>query len=260
MTDRPSIPIWYELMSADPAAAKTFYDSVADWTIEAQPSGEMDYRMIDTRGGGLVGGVMRLTPEMQTGGAQPGWLFYLGVDDVDATVERVTAEGGGVLMPPWTIEGIGRMALVHDPSGVPFYVMRGASDEQSTAWDPDGLGKGAWCELASADQGAALRFYAAVFGWRHDDKMPMGPMGDYVFVDAGDQRLGAIMPRQSPEQPNRWMFYFKVADVGVAADKVTAGGGQVIMGPMEVPGGQRIVVAIDPAGAGVGFVSGDRPA
>jgi predicted enzyme related to lactoylglutathione lyase len=39
---------------------------------------------------------------------------------------------------------------------------------------------------------------------------------------------------------------------------VKAGGGNVIMGPMDVPGGQRIIVAVDPQGASVGFVSGER--
>src|SRR3546814_12070919 len=88
----------------------------------------MDDRMNNTADGGMVGGVMRLTDDMTQGGARPGWFFYIGVDDVDATVEKVTAEGGGVIMPPWTIEGVGRMALVRDPQGNPFYVMRGASE------------------------------------------------------------------------------------------------------------------------------------
>src|SRR3546814_6711168 len=98
----------------------------------------MDDRMNNTADGGMVGGVMRLTDDMTQGGARPGWFFYIGVDDVDATVEKVTAEGGGVIMPPWTIEGVGRMALVRDPQGNPFYVMRGASDENSTAFSRDG--------------------------------------------------------------------------------------------------------------------------
>src|SRR3546814_13787397 len=84
---------------------------------------------------------MRLTEDMTQGGARPGWFFYIGVDDVDATVEKVTAEGGGVIMPPWTIEGVGRMALVRDPQGNPFYVMRGASDENRTAFSRDGMGR-----------------------------------------------------------------------------------------------------------------------
>ena len=58
--------IWYELMTPDPAGSKRFYDAVvAGWTIEAQPSGEMDYRMITRSNGGNSGGVLRLTEEMQ---------------------------------------------------------------------------------------------------------------------------------------------------------------------------------------------------
>ena len=56
--------IWYELMTGDARAAKRFYDPVAGWDIEAQPSGKMDYRMIDT-GDGLVGGTLTLTREMR---------------------------------------------------------------------------------------------------------------------------------------------------------------------------------------------------
>src|SRR3546814_19544654 len=92
----------------------------------------MDYRMINTADGGMVGGVMRLTADMTQGGARPGWFFYIGVDDVDATVEKVTAEGGGVSMPPWTIGGVGRMPLVRDPQGTPNFALRGASHEKHT--------------------------------------------------------------------------------------------------------------------------------
>src|SRR3546814_15278463 len=88
-------------------------------------------------------------------------------------------------MPPWRIEGVGRMALVRDPQGNPFYVMRGASDENSTAFSRDGMGKCNWNELATTDQEGAHAFYAAVFGWTFPDRMPMGEMGDYVFVEIG---------------------------------------------------------------------------
>ena len=92
--------IWYELMTPDPAGSKRFYDAViAGWTIEAQPSGEMDYRMITRSDGGNSGGVLRLTEEMQGHGARPCWLGYLGVPDVDAAVARVEEDGGRTLMP-----------------------------------------------------------------------------------------------------------------------------------------------------------------
>lgn len=109
--------IWYELMTPDPAGSKRFYDAVvAGWTIEAQPSGDMDYRMITRSDGGNSGGVLRLTEEMQGHGARPCWLGYLGVPDVDAAVARVEEDGGRTLMPGHDIRGVGRIAMVTDPS------------------------------------------------------------------------------------------------------------------------------------------------
>jgi predicted enzyme related to lactoylglutathione lyase len=257
MTNPEGTPIWYELMTADPDASKAFYDDVIGWTVEAQPSGEMDYRMIDSgSGGGAVGGVMRLTEGMQAGGAKPTWLFYIGVNDVDASVEKIKTAGGSVLMPAWDIPGIGRIAMVADPQGIPFYVMRGASDDTSTAFDRMGMGMGKcnWNELSTPDQAAGNAFYATVFGWTYPDKMPMGPMGDYVFVNVGDQVIGATMNHPGDGPPPAWRFYFRAPDIEEAAAKVTKNGGTVHAGPMEVPGGDRIIVASDTHGVMFGVV------
>jgi len=247
-------PIWYELMTADPDASKAFYDTVIGWTIEAQPSGPMDYRMIDSGNGGQVGGVMRLTEEMIAGGAKPTWLFYIGVDDVDASIAKIEAAGGSVLMPAWDIPGIGRLAMVADPQGIPFYIMRGASDASSAAFERTGMGKCNWNELSTPDQAGANAFYASVFGWTYPDKMPMGDMGDYVFVEAGGQTIGATMQTPPQGQPSAWQFYFRAPDIEAAAAKVTTQGGTVRAGPMEVPGGDRIIVASDPHGVMFGVV------
>lgn len=80
--------IWYELITPDPDGARAFYEVVVGWTIEAQPSGEMDYRMISADDG-PVAGLMQLSPEMAAGGARPAWLGYAGVDDVDAMAASV---------------------------------------------------------------------------------------------------------------------------------------------------------------------------
>ena len=255
MSNPHGTPIWYELVTADPDASKTFYDSVIGWTIEAQPSGPMDYRMIGSGSGdGLVGGVMRLLPEMQAVGGKPGWLFYIGVDDVDTTADAIRAKGGQVRMGPVDLPNVGRLALVADPQGIPFYIMRGASDAASTAWDRSGMGKCNWNELATTDLAAANGFYADVFGWTYPDKMEMpGDMGDYVFVDAAGQTIGATM-RATEGQPPGWTFYFRAPDIEVAAESVRAHGGIVHAGPMVVPGGDRIIVAADPHGVPFGVV------
>ena len=254
MPNPEGTPIWYELLSADPDASKAFYDHVIGWTVEPQPSGEMDYRMITTVGGDNVGGLMRLSPEMQAGGAKPIWLFYIGVDDVDASFGKVTANGGGSLMAPFDIPGAGRAAFVTDPQGIPFYIMRGSSPEDSTAYDRTGMGKCNWNELITPDQAAANAFYADTFGWTYPDKMEMpGEMGDYWFVQAGDQTIGATMNAPVGEQPG-WRFYFRTPDIEATAAKVAEAGGTVLMGPQEVPGGDRIIVATDPHGVTFGAV------
>lgn len=253
MTNPHGTPIWYELITADPDASKAFYDQVIGWTVEAQPSGPMDYRMIDSGNDGLVGGVMRITPEMQASGAKPRWLFYLGADDVDATAKAITAHGGQVHMGPFDLPGVGRMAFVADPQGLPFYIMRGASEGTSTVWDRKAQGKCNWNELNTPDHAGANAFYAQVFGWSYPDKMPMGEMGDYVFVQAGEHTIGATMPAQ-PQTPPGWYFYFGVADIEAAAEAVRTNGGTVLQEPMEVPGGDRVIFASDPHGVLFGAV------
>ena len=107
MTNPAGNFIWYELMTPDPDGAKAFYDAVVGWNIDAQPAGDMDYRMINRAGGGNAGGVLRLTDELQAQGARPVWLGYLGVDDVDAMISSVEHAGGKTLMPAQDRPGVG---------------------------------------------------------------------------------------------------------------------------------------------------------
>lgn len=250
-------PIWYELLTPDREASTAFYEAVIGWSVGPRPDGEMDYRMIETADG-AVGGLMELSPEMLSGGVRPGWLFYLGVDDVDAAVARIGTLGGAVHMGPIDMEGVGRMAMVADPQGIPFYVMRGASDQESTAWQRDGMGKCNWNELVTPDPDAARAFYADVFGWTYPERMAMPEgMGDYVFIDAGGETIGATMGTGAGQPPG-WTFYFRAPDIDAAAAQVTAMGGTVHAGPMEVPGGDRIIVASDPQGAPFGVAAPGR--
>ena len=100
MTNSHGSFIWYELLTRDAKAAKAFYDTVVGWNIDAEaPPGGMDYRMINADDG-QVGGVMQLDANMIAGGARPVWLGYFGVDDVDATVAAMTADGEPVLFDP----------------------------------------------------------------------------------------------------------------------------------------------------------------
>ena len=239
--------IWYELVTNDTATAEAFYGNVVGWRFSGFGDGT-DYRLFSA-GEATVGGLLALNDKMRDDGARPGWLGYIAVDDVDASVARVEGAGGTVHMPAEDIEGVGRMALVADPQGVPFYVMRGASDERSDsfAYDRPRVGHCAWNELATTDSAAAWRFYGDVFGWTKDGALEMGPLGQYEFI-RHDEMIGAIMPKL-PEMPmSAWTYYFRVPDIDAAVGRVEAGGGQVLQPPMEIPGGDYSMSGLDPQG------------
>ncbi len=242
--------IWYELMTTDAPAAAALYGELHGWT--AQPSGPT-YTMLFKDGEG-VGGILALTPEQCAQGASPGWLGYVGVDDVDAGAAGFAANGGAIHMPPWDVPGVGRMALVADPQGAALYLMTPPAemrDRKSLAFAPERNGHFAWNELHTSDAEAAMAFYAARFGWVESQAMDMGPMGKYRIFDADGRSLGGMM--NSPNFPRTaWLPYVQVADAGARADRARALGAEILhAGP--VPGG-NMVQARDPQGAIFAFV------
>lgn len=256
------MPIWYELMTPDPAAVATFYRAVGGWDIPAQgnamPNGS-EYREIKRADGGNLGGVLTLTKEMQEGGAPPGWLPYFHVADIDQAVAQAEATGGKVQMPPFDIQGIGRLAMITDPQGAPMYLMdpippAGDPNAKSDVWDREKPGHCRWNELATTDAPAARDFYTALLGWKSDRTMPMGPAGDYLFLECEGNPIGAINPMIGQGQHPMWLLYLGVDSIARAIEAAKANGGTVAYGPHEVPGGEHVFVATDPAGAMIAFV------
>jgi uncharacterized protein len=253
--------IWYELMTTDPDAAARFYGAVIGWKIADQPNalpGGQDYRMIGRSDGGAAGGVMALSADMVKHGAQPCWIGYLHVSDVDAAVKGIVADGGKLLLPRMDIPQ-GSLAMVADPMGTPFYVMNptpppGKPDAKSDVFDAKAVQRVRWNELGSPDLDRAKAFYAKHFNFQFNEAMPMGPMGDYCFIDHDGVRIGAIMRKNTPGPIGTWQFYFGVPSVSAAKRAVENGGGKVLLDMHQVPGGDWILVATDPAGATFGVV------
>jgi len=240
--------IWYELMTTDTAAAGRFYADVVGWSVGDFGGGVSDYRIFSAGEAG-VAGMMTLPAGAAEGGMRPGWFGYVGVDDVDAAVAAIAVAGGRVHMPANNLPGVGRIAMVADPQGVVFYVMRGASEQSSTSFIAAAAGHCSWNELATSDLPGAIHFYTSQFGWTKGDVMNMGDMGDYQFIHHAGERIGAMMTCQQPGPPPLWSFYFRVDDIDAAAKRATDGGGTIMHGPSEVPGGDHIVIASDPQGA-----------
>jgi uncharacterized protein len=84
--------------------------------------------------------------------------------------------------------------------------------------------------------------------------MPMGAMGTYDFIDHAGLRLGAIMQKPSQSPNAAWLFYFGVQSITAAKAAIEKGGGKVMNGPHQVPGGDWVVTAVDQQGAAFGVV------
>jgi len=251
--------IWYELMTRDAPGAAAFYGAVVGWRFDAPASGApIEYWHIGRSDGGSAGGMLQLSPEMLTGGAQPMWLPYLYVANVDQAVAAIMDDGGKMIMPKMAID-VGEFALVTDPLGAPFYVMRPIPPADNPHAESDVFSVSEpqhvrWNELGTPDLDQAKAFYAQHFGFEFNNSMPMGPAGDYCFIDHHGKVLGAIMPQQDLAARTQWVPYFGVPSATAAKAAIEANGGTVRAGPHEVPGGEWVVVATDPQGAAFGVV------
>ena len=254
--------IWYELMTPAAASAKTFYDAVVGWDIDSTnsvPDGSVDYRMIKRGDGGFAGGLLAMTPEMIASGGKPGWYGYVHVPDVDAAVKQIEDAGGRSWMGPQDMEGVGRMALVSDPQGAPLYVMTPTPPAdnpgaKSDVFSVDRAQHVRWNELWTSDAKAALGLLGKLFGWRQEGAMDMGQMGTYRFLCAGDVRIGAVGDAQPGGDGPRWVYYIGVDDIDRATGAVTDGGGKVVQGPHQIPGGEFTAICADPQDIRFGIV------
>ena len=238
---------WYDLMTTDPEAGKEFYMALAGWGLETW-GGPTPYAMW-THGGCPHGGVMQLPEEAQQAGAPPHWLLYMATDDVDRTVARTEELGGSVIVPAQDVEDIGRFAVLADPQGAVFSIFQTLKEDTSGDEQP-AVGRFSWHELLTGDLDAAFAFYSDLFGWAKGEAHDMGEMGTYQIFS---RREGTVptggMFVKPPEMPAAWLAYLRVDDAGAAAGRIQELGGQILNGPMGVPGGDQVAQCLDPQGA-----------
>lgn len=155
---------------------------------------------------------------------------------------------------------MGRFAALADPGGAMFMMLQPSGSGDMPPLGNEAAGTVGWRELYAADGEKAADFYGNQFGWKQVDAMDMGAMGQYRLCSMDDTGLaiGAIMNKPEQVPVPCWQFYFNVPAIDSAAQRVVKGGGKILMGPHEVPGGNWIVNAIDPQGAHFALVAPKR--
>jgi predicted enzyme related to lactoylglutathione lyase len=113
IVNEPGAQTWNENLSRDFEAAKAFYQAIFGYEYEDASSGDFKYATFKV--GGQYAGGMGGAPD----GTSPGWYTYFGAVDTDATVARVTGEGGSTIREPQD-SPYGRTATVADNQGAVF--------------------------------------------------------------------------------------------------------------------------------------------
>jgi predicted enzyme related to lactoylglutathione lyase len=236
-------------MTSDLGAAESFYKTVVGWTTAPFEGSPEPYTMW-MRGSVPVGGGMKMPAEMTSMNIPPHWMMYVGTPSLEETVAHVERLGGAAVSPVIDVPNIGRMRALRDPQGAHFSIYQPQNPPQNPEAAPE-IGDASWHELMTTDAEGAKAFYRDLFGWQETSTMDMGPMGTYHMFGRQLGPMGGMMnkPAAMANVPPHWLIYFRVPDVHAAAERVKTNGGQILNGPMEVPGGDWIVQTMDPQGA-----------
>ena len=109
---------WNELVTTNVAAAKKFYSGLFGWKSEPFGKG-LEYTLLK-KGKDTVGGLMKCPQP----GSPAHWLPYVFVDDVDATVKKAKKLHAQVVVPPFDIPDVGRIAVLVDPQGAAMGIIK----------------------------------------------------------------------------------------------------------------------------------------
>ncbi len=118
--DDPGSLCWNELAARDMDRAVQFYSGRFGWTPVPFEDSPQPYTMM-MQGEAPAGGIYAMSADMPF---PPHWAPYFAVEDTDASVRRSDELGGTTVMPPHDIPGIGRFAMLRDPQGAVFYIIR----------------------------------------------------------------------------------------------------------------------------------------
>jgi predicted enzyme related to lactoylglutathione lyase len=248
--------VWYELTTSDPKGAEAFYKAAVGWDSKDAGTGT-PYTLL-LAGDAQVAGIMDMPAEMAAIGRKPAWSGYIAVDDVDAMAARILQAGGKLLQPAMDIPDVGRFAAVADPQGATFNLFKPRPGDAPPAPAPGTPGTAGWHELSSTDWKASFEFYSAHFGWTAGYLYELGLMSPYQLFDIDGVSSGGMSTTPADRPASGWTYYFNVDSVDAAALRIRKAGGQVVNGPMEVPGPMWIVQCVDPQGASFALVSAQK--
>ena len=239
-------PDWTDCATTDLSAAEEFYAAVLGWTAERVNAADGGAYSLQRLDGKLVAGIYELNQEMLSMNVPPHWATYIEVDDVDAALERVKAEGGTAFGPPIDEPEVGKIAIIQDPVGAIVRLWSSQPEYGGEVFNVPGAM--IWNELLTKEPAKAAAFYEKVLGVEVETFDQPKP---YTVLKVDGQPVAgvlAMMPEMG-DLPPSWDVYFASDDVDATARKAVAAGGEAVREPFDIPGVGRMAVLRDPQGA-----------
>jgi uncharacterized protein len=241
--------VWVELFTENVTAASKFYGKVFGWSFQTFGAGRGPGYTLALSDGEPVGGMLKRDhSDSQEKGSR--WVGMISVADVKAAARYAQEHGGKVVVAPRALKGRGEMALLADPEGTPFGVIRSSSGDP-----PDYLAEDrqwVWLELWARDADAMAKFYSGLAGYEIEAvERPDGRTG--YFLASGGYTRCAIIPTPMPKFEPAWLPYLRVLDVGDATTQAERGGARVLVRPSEDIREGRVALIVDPTGAPLGL-------
>lgn len=239
-------PVWLQFNTPDAAEAEEFYSRVFGWRFAKKDNGVV----VAFAANGLP-----VASVAQIDGVDAQWRVYFQVPAVADAARAVASSRGRILLSPCTVEGLGHLSVIEDPTGAVFALAEAPEFEGFAIGT--GHGQPAWFEVVSNDFQLSLAFYRAVVGWKYhfvddDGIMSLDFDEDHHLATNGpaaDASAGIVDGRgmlADGDLPH-WRTHFAVSDIDAAVDAVRAAGGVLTGGIERRPLGTQVTVT-DPQG------------
>jgi predicted enzyme related to lactoylglutathione lyase len=248
---RPGSFCWFELATTDQEAAKAFYAALFGWTSNDNPMGPAGSYTIFRLGDRDAAAACTLDSAQRAQGVPPNWQVYVLAENADAAAAKASSLGATVIVQPFDVMDLGRMAVMQDPTGAVFAVWQPGRHAGVGAWaEPGAVG---WADLQVRDQEKAAAFYSSLFGWKmvEGKSMNAAKPGTYHHIVNGTDMIGGIPPASQvdPNAHPAWLMYVEVADCAAATKHARSLGARAYVDTMEIGENGRISVLADPQGA-----------
>jgi predicted enzyme related to lactoylglutathione lyase len=241
---------WIDFATPDPEGAKIFYQKVFNWQYSESPMPDGGvYMKISTVDGGSVGGLFQMPEEMKKVSVPPHISNYIEVENVDDSTRKARNLGAAVRMEPFDIFDYGRMSVLNDPTGAGFALWQPKSNDCEGAMaSRETHGMFCWQELMTANVDQAENFYKGLLAWDYST-MNMGDMNYTLIKNQGDDIGGMMMlPPEMKDVSPHWKTYFTVKDIVETITVIKDNGGNVMMGPQDIPETGQFTICKAPDG------------